>query len=73
MVEAGATPKPASCEACGRDGKICADHEHSSGAFRGWLCADCNLTLGKMSDNAAWLRSLADYLERPNEAPKPTP
>ena len=64
LVEFGATPKPASCEACGSaKSKICADHNHDTGHFHGWLCNDCNLTLGKMKDNPARLRALADYLE----------
>ena len=47
------------------------DHDHSccptggscGSCVRGLLCADCNLSLGKMGDSADRLRRAADYLE----------
>lgn len=57
-------PKPAGCDACGRGGKICFDHSHNTGAFRGWLCSPCNTALGMAKDDPAVLRALALYLER---------
>lgn len=56
-------PRPNVCEVCGRGGKICWDHDHATGKFRGWLCSSCNLTLGKMDDNPDFLYKLAKYLE----------
>ena len=59
-------PKPERCELCGGlpDKKgIVWDHDHVSGAFRGWLCSRCNLVLGKVNDDPEMLRKLADYLE----------
>ena len=66
-------PEPKGCEICARpegrttkDGLqhgLSLDHDHQTGAFRGWLCRQCNLAIGNMMDNPALLRSAADYLE----------
>lgn len=55
------------CEICGqaerrigRAGtatKLCIDHEHGSGRFRGLLCADCNRKLG-------WFEKYQDQIAR---------
>lgn len=42
----------------------CADHCHERDAFRGLLCRDCNLGLGRFHDNPERLRQAAEYLER---------
>lgn len=39
------------------------DHCHDSKEVRGLLCNDCNLVIGKVNDDPAILRRLADYLE----------
>lgn len=44
-------------------GRLCIDHDHETGKFRGLICRKCNLALGNMDDNAAWLRQAAEYLE----------
>jgi hypothetical protein len=46
----------------------CVDHCHSTGMFRGLLCNDCNISIGRLSDCAKTLRRLADYLEAENYA-----
>lgn len=56
--------RPEKCEVCGDGGKICWDHDHETGGFRGWLCNRCNRTLGFVIDDPELLRKLADYLER---------
>lgn len=61
--EAG-RPKPENCEVCGLKGRICFDHNHKIGKFRGWLCEQCNVILGYARDNPKTLRLLADYLEK---------
>ena len=33
------------CELCGRIRRLYYDHNHWTGAFRGWLCNDCNTKL----------------------------
>jgi hypothetical protein len=40
------------------------DHCHTTGRFRGWLCRNCNVTLGLVGDDPNKLRALADYLEK---------
>ena len=66
---------PGHCDACGvklTPGKgatgACWDHDHSTGKFRGWLCAHCNRALGYARDNSGILRALADYLDDKVEA-----
>lgn len=57
--------KPSECEVCGAENeRIVYDHDHNTGAARGWLCDRCNHALGHARDNPALLRALADYLER---------
>lgn len=60
------------CEICGRNPRearrgnqsLCLDHDHKTGAFRGWLCHGCNLGLGLLGDTEdALVRALA-YLRR---------
>jgi hypothetical protein len=65
--EATATrPRPMTCEVCGAapSGRTLHwDHDHKSGAFRGWLCHHCNGVLGWAKDSPVTLRALAAYLE----------
>jgi hypothetical protein len=57
-------PCPALCESgCGRPATD-LDHCHLTGAFRGWLCRQCNIALGMAKDQPALLRALAAYLEK---------
>lgn len=44
--------------------RLCVDHCHTTGGVRALLCADCNLLLGRASDDADRLRRMADYLEK---------
>ena len=56
--------KPKQCEVCGAFGRICFDHVHDTGKFRGWICNRCNSALGFVKDSPELLRRLADYLEK---------
>jgi hypothetical protein len=44
--------------------KPVVDHDHATGLVRGVLCNDCNLAAGRLADDPARARKLADYLER---------
>lgn len=42
--------------------RLCMDHDHQTGAFRGWLCARCNTLLGRVHDSVDILESAYNYL-----------
>jgi Recombination endonuclease VII len=56
------------CDICGEPPtekhRLDMDHDHQTGAFRGWLCNACNTSLGRFKDDPALLRAAADYLDR---------
>jgi hypothetical protein len=47
----------------GVDGKCTwqCDHDHDSVDFRGWLCKDCNVGLGKLGDTTDALEKALKY------------
>lgn len=59
--------RPDVCEICGQppSGKrrLCLDHCHKSGQFRGWLCNGCNTLLGFAQDDIRVLQAAIAYLE----------
>jgi uncharacterized protein with PIN domain len=64
-------PAPANCEACSRPFSevsahhgACVDHDHKTGAFRGWLCNDCNLSIGRAGESRDRLQLLINYLDK---------
>jgi hypothetical protein len=57
-------PRAHACEICRREGPTELDHDHATGAFRGWLCTLCNLGLGKLGDDVAGVRRAIAYLLR---------
>ncbi len=66
-VEAAYTGK---CDVCGVPAEECTtslhlDHDHFSGAFRGFLCGRCNRTLGMVGDSKETLIDLLHYLMNP--------
>jgi hypothetical protein len=57
--------KPNTCDICHAIGRrIHFDHCHQSGLFRGWICHNCNCTLGYVNDDPNHLRLLIAYLEK---------
>jgi Recombination endonuclease VII len=60
------------CELCGKappnnragHARLHADHDHSTGEFRGWLCRVCNVSLGALGDNEAGLLRAVTYIRR---------
>lgn len=52
------------CEERCKSGKsLAVDHDHTTGAIRGLLCANCNRAVGMMADSPLRLRRAAHYLE----------
>jgi len=39
------------------------DHDHDTGKFRGWICSNCNRTLGWAGDNLEGVMRFVRYLE----------
>jgi hypothetical protein len=58
------------CAICRKPGgtagheRLYVDHCHETGNVRGLLCMNCNSAVGHFRDDAALLRSAADYLDR---------
>lgn len=57
-------PEPMHCELCGGTNTraMCADHDHQTGVFRGWLCDPCNRGLGFLRENPVVLARAADWV-----------
>lgn len=65
-------PDPGLCECCWKPCKLykthlALDHCHKTNAFRGWLCNDCNLALGRLGDDEAGVLRLLDYVRRTSQ------
>jgi hypothetical protein len=56
-------PNPGKCEvpSCTRKATD-ADHNHTTGKFRGWICGQCNRGLGLFKDDVEHLRGAIKYL-----------
>jgi hypothetical protein len=71
-------PQALRCECCHKKPKrtMHLDHCHATGAFRGWLCVNCNTAIGKLGDNLAGVLRAVEYLRKNDptafldEAPK---
>jgi recombination endonuclease VII len=44
--------------------RLCLDHCHATNKVRGWLCARCNTSLGRMEDSPELLQSMITYLKK---------
>ena len=66
-------PMPEQCEICGAfmsDFKIkslCYDHDHKTGAFRGWICTRCNVAIGMVKENVETLQAIIDYIKKSDD------
>lgn len=53
-----------SCQICGSADKLCWDHDHNTGEFRGTLCGTCNTGIGMFKDDPELLKNAIAYLMR---------
>ena len=51
-------------ETCAVYGRLCVDHDHTTGKIRGLLCNHCNTGLGKFKDKVELLDVAIEYLKR---------
>jgi len=58
---------PNKCQVCDSGGKISVDHCHRTGKVRGFLCQNCNVTLGMAKDDISRLQKLINYLNKEEE------
>ena len=68
-IEELATSFTGKCHSCGVPEAECSkrlsmDHCHETGAFRGWLCGNCNFALGQLKSSFDRTMALAKYIER---------
>lgn len=56
-------PAAENCQLCNKECKTTLDHCHNSNKFRGWLCMECNIGLGKLGDNVEKLERAIKYLK----------
>ena len=58
--------RPKACDICAviftTTNKPHWDHDHLTGAFRGWLCMKCNIMLGNARDSVEILEKAIEYL-----------
>lgn len=50
------------CEICDKKCNTVFDHNHSTGLFRGWICHECNISLGMVRDRIEILNKMISYL-----------
>jgi hypothetical protein len=53
----------------GKIKKLSLDHDHSTGKIRGWICNNCNATLGLIKDSAERAIRIAEYLVKYEDEP----
>lgn len=62
-------PMPTHCECCKQlPGKraLALDHDHKTGAFRGWLCGRCNAGIGLLGDSLDGILAAVQYFQSIN-------
>ena len=57
-------PSGTPCQLCDRIDKLFCDHDHVSKQFRGWICRNCNSSLGLMGDSEKGVLKALAYLQK---------
>jgi len=58
------------CPICGRKreiwhkNQICLDHNHETGEIRGYICGDCNASIGRIGENIETLERAILWLKK---------
>lgn len=59
---------PYMCDCCHKQiittRTIQLDHCHETGDFRGWLCKECNISMGNLGDNIEGIIRVIKYMNR---------
>jgi hypothetical protein len=56
------------CNCCGKIDKLFIDHDHATGAWRGWLCRSCNTGIGMLpGDCEEGILQALSYLQRASD------
>jgi len=65
LAKKNAPPKPEACDCCGRTDKpLVVDHVRETCEVRGWLCNNCNKSIGALGDNLDGVMNAVRYLTR---------
>ena len=57
------------CKKIPKDNKrLCCDHDHNTGVFRGWLCGRCNRSIGLMGETKERALLIYEYLDNAENA-----
>lgn len=62
FAEPTAETRSGICPVCLCAGPLVCDHDHATGAVRGWLCSACNRHLGGIGDTKEAVERLLRYL-----------
>ena len=55
-------PEDGKCQCCGKIRRLVLEHDHHTGAFRGWTCSQCNVGLGFFGDSMVGIRRAVQYM-----------
>ena len=58
------------CAICGSHDRLCIDHDHNTGLYRGVLCWKCNIAIGHLREDGALCLRAANYLGSGMLSPK---
>ncbi len=62
MTDVTAEKRHGECPICLKTKDLVWDHDHATGAQRGWLCRSCNMHLGALGDSVEALDRARAYL-----------